>query len=138
MCLEAHICTSEAEGFKSSFYRICDNTSLSLDKPATDSSVLGSSSHWDSIGTYRHIKRKELEFLRKFVYYLKFYKIGLTLLRPIVIYASETCVLKEAIIQKLLVFEKKILRRIFGPTKENQIWIVKTNEELDKQKKKKI
>ena len=47
-------------------------------------------------------------------------------------YASETWVLKETIIQKLLVFERKILRRIFGPTKENQIWGVKTNEELDK------
>ena len=47
-------------------------------------------------------------------------------------YASERWVLKEAIIQKLLVFERKILRRIFGPTKENQIWKVKTNEELDK------
>ena len=30
------------------------------------------------------------------------------------------------------VFERKILRRIFGPTKENQIWRIKTNEELDK------
>jgi hypothetical protein len=30
------------------------------------------------------------------------------------------------------VFERKILRRIFGPTKENQIWRVKTSEELDK------
>jgi hypothetical protein len=46
--------------------------------------------------------------------------------------ASETWVLKEAIIQKLLVFERKILRRIFGLTKENQMWRVKTNEELDK------
>jgi hypothetical protein len=41
-------------------------------------------------------------------------------------------VLKETIIQKLLVFERKILRRIFGPAKENQIWGIKTNEELDK------
>jgi len=49
-----------------------------------------------------------------------------------VTYASETWVLKEAMIQKLLAFERKILRRIFGPTKENQIWRVKTNEELDK------
>ena len=47
-------------------------------------------------------------------------------------YASETWVLEGTIIQKLLVFERKILRRIFGPTKENQIWRIKTNEELDK------
>jgi len=32
----------------------------------------------------------------------------------------------------LLVFERKILRRIFGPKKGNQIWRIKTNEELDK------
>jgi len=60
---------------------------------------------------------------------LKLYR---TVIRPVVTHASETWVLKEAIIQKLLVFERKILRRIFGPTKENQIWRVKINEELDK------
>jgi len=49
-----------------------------------------------------------------------------------VTYTSETWVLKGTIIQKLLVFERKILRRIFGPTKENQIWRIKTNKELDK------
>ena len=48
------------------------------------------------------------------------------------LYVSETWMLKETVIQKLLVFERKILRRIFGPTEENQIWRVKTNEELDK------
>jgi hypothetical protein len=48
-----------------------------------------------------------------------------------VTYATETWALKETVIQKLLVFERKILR-IFGPTKENQIWRVRTNEELDK------
>ena len=60
---------------------------------------------------------------------LKLYR---TAIRPIVTYASETWVLKRTIIQKLLVFERKILRRIFGSTKENQIWRVKTNDELDK------
>jgi hypothetical protein len=59
-------------------------------------------------------------------------KIYRTVKRPIVTYASQTWVLKETIIQKLLVFEKKNLRRIFGPTKENQIWRVKTNEESQK------
>jgi hypothetical protein len=34
--------------------------------------------------------------------------------------ASETWVFKETIIQKLLAFEMKILRRIFGPTKETK------------------
>jgi hypothetical protein len=49
-----------------------------------------------------------------------------------VTYASETWVLKENIIKKLLVFERKILRGIFGPMKENQTWRIKSNEELDK------
>jgi len=60
---------------------------------------------------------------------LKLYR---TVIRPIVTYASETWVLKEIMIQKLLVFERKILRRIFGPTKENQTWRIKTDEEMDK------
>jgi hypothetical protein len=49
-----------------------------------------------------------------------------------VTYALETRVLEETVFQKLLVLEKKILRRIFRSTKENQIWRVKTDEELDK------
>jgi len=39
--------------------------------------------------------------------------------------------LKETIINKLLVFERKILRKIFGPNKENGIWRIKTNQELN-------
>jgi len=58
---------------------------------------------------------------------LKLYR---TVIRAIVKYASETWVLKETTIKNLLVFKGKILRRIFGPTKENQIWRIKTNEEL--------
>ena len=60
---------------------------------------------------------------------LKLYR---TIKRPIVTYASETWMLKETTIQKLLVFERKILRRMFVPTNENQIWRIITNEELDK------
>ena len=40
--------------------------------------------------------------------------------------------LKENIIQKLLDFERKILKGIFRITQENQIWRNKNNEELDK------
>jgi hypothetical protein len=35
--------------------------------------------------------------------------------------------------QKLLIYERKILRRIFGPSKNmDGSWSVKTNEELNK------
>jgi hypothetical protein len=34
--------------------------------------------------------------------------------------------------QKLIIFERKILRKTFGPTKElNGLWRIKTNAELD-------
>ena len=46
--------------------------------------------------------------------------------------ACETWVLKETIKNKLVVFERKLLRRIFGPTKERDgTWRIKTNDELD-------
>jgi len=52
--------------------------------------------------------------------------------RPIVIYGCETWVLRESIIQKFSVFERKILRKIFGPTREaNGMWRIKTNKELE-------
>jgi hypothetical protein len=53
--------------------------------------------------------------------------------RPVITHACETWVLKEGIKQKLLEFERKILRRIFGPTKERDgTWRIKTNDELNK------
>jgi hypothetical protein len=49
-----------------------------------------------------------------------------------VTYACETWNLKETIKNKLMVFEMKVLRRIFGPTKERDgTWRIKTNDELD-------
>ena len=48
-------------------------------------------------------------------------------------YGCETWVFKENIIQKLSVFKRKILRRIFGPTrKKDGSWKIKANTELDK------
>ena len=40
-----------------------------------------------------------------------------TLIRPIVTYASETWVLKENMINKLMIFERRVMRKIFGPTR---------------------
>ena len=60
---------------------------------------------------------------------MKLYK---ALIRPVAVYGTECWVLTENIKQKLLVFERKILRRIFGPTqKANGEWKLKTNEELE-------
>jgi len=41
-----------------------------------------------------------------------------TVIRPVVVYGSECWVLTENIKQKLLVFERRSLRRIFGPTQK--------------------
>jgi hypothetical protein len=60
-------------------------------------------------------------------------KIYWALVRPVITHACETWVLKETIKQKLLVFERKTLRRIFGPTKERDgTWRIKRNNELNK------
>jgi hypothetical protein len=58
-------------------------------------------------------------------------KLYYSWIRPIVTYSCKTWILKETIINKLLVFERKILRKIFGPNNENGIWRIKTNQELD-------
>ncbi|PSN44284.1 hypothetical protein C0J52_12965 [Blattella germanica] len=50
-----------------------------------------------------------------------------------VTYACETWTLKKKDIQKLLIFERKILRKIFGPKKcVDGTWIIRTNDELNK------
>jgi hypothetical protein len=59
-------------------------------------------------------------------------KLYSSVIRPIVTYACETWILKEEITHRLMVFERKILRKIFGPTYKNGFWRIKTNQELDK------
>jgi len=59
-------------------------------------------------------------------------KLCFSVIRPVVTDACETWILKESITKRLMVFERKILRKIFGPTYENGFWRIKTNQELDK------
>jgi len=54
-------------------------------------------------------------------------KLYYSVIRPIVTYSCETWILKETITNKLLVFDRKILRKIFGRNNENGIWRIKTN-----------
>jgi len=78
-----------------------------------------------SFGNQRILQSKLISKKTK----MKLYK---ALIRPVAVYGSECWVLTENIKQKLLVFERKILRRIFGPTqKTNGEWRFKTNEELE-------
>jgi hypothetical protein len=54
-----------------------------------------------------------------------------TLIRPVVTYASAPWVLKENEINKLIKFERKIMRKIHGPTRTpDGYWRIKTNQEV--------
>lgn len=57
-------------------------------------------------------------------------KIYKTVIRPILMYGSETWILNKKEEKKLVVFENKVLRKIFGPTKENGEWRIKHNKEI--------
>jgi hypothetical protein len=48
------------------------------------------------------------------------------LIRSVVLYGSESCRDEE----KLRTFERRILRRIYGPACENGVWRIKYNDEL--------
>jgi hypothetical protein len=49
-----------------------------------------------------------------------------SIIRPTVTYVRETWFLKETMKNKLMVFERKVLRKIFGPTKERDgTWRIK-------------
>jgi hypothetical protein len=54
-----------------------------------------------------------------------------TLVRPVVSYGSESWTLTMEEETALVVFERKILRRIYGPVKENESWRIRRNDELE-------
>jgi hypothetical protein len=58
-------------------------------------------------------------------------RLYLTLIRPILTYGAETWAATESELQKLLIFERKILRKIYCPVKHRDNWRIRTNSELD-------
>jgi hypothetical protein len=58
------------------------------------------------------------------------YKIYKTLIRSLVLYGSESWTFTKRDEEKLRIFERRILRRIYGPTCEYGVWRIKYNDEL--------
>jgi len=54
-----------------------------------------------------------------------------TLVRPVVTYGSESWTLTMKEERALAVFEREILREIYGPVKENELWRIRPNDELE-------
>jgi len=52
------------------------------------------------------------------------------IIRSAVTYGAETWTLTSKTEKMLMTWKRKILRKIYGPTKENGQWGIKTNEEL--------
>jgi len=61
-----------------------------------------------------------------------FYK---TLIRPVVSYGAERWTLTKKEEKALLIFERKIFRRIYGTKYENWEWKSRTNRELEEMRK---
>ncbi|PSN43351.1 hypothetical protein C0J52_15555 [Blattella germanica] len=74
-------------------------------------------------GLRKHLKSKLL--LRKTKVLM--YKV---LVKPVLIYGAETWVLSKFDERQLCIFERKILRQIFGPVEENNEWRRRYNHEL--------
>jgi hypothetical protein len=56
----------------------------------------------------------------------------LTIIRPVVMYGSETWPLTKCDENLLRIFDWKILRKIYGPIQEGNIWKIRNNEELQR------
>jgi hypothetical protein len=71
------------------------------------------------------LKNKNTSISRK--HKVIIYKI---LIKPVLMYGVEAWVLSKADELRLRVFERKILRRIYGPICEEAVWRSRYNEEL--------
>jgi hypothetical protein len=58
-------------------------------------------------------------------------KIYKTIIRPVVTYSSETWTLTAKDENNLRIFERHILRKIFGPFNIDNVWRIRNNMEID-------
>jgi hypothetical protein len=59
-------------------------------------------------------------------------KIYKTMIRQVVMYSSETWTSTAKDENNLRIFERQILRKIFGPVNIDNIWTIRNNVEIDK------
>jgi hypothetical protein len=77
-------------------------------------------------GLRKHLQSSHLSRQTKFT-------IHKTLIRPVLLYGSETWVLTKREENQLLVFERKVLRTICGPKIENGVYRRRYNYELERE-----
>jgi len=59
-------------------------------------------------------------------------KIYKTVISPVITYSSETWTLTAKDENNLRIFERQILRKIFGPVNIDNTWRIRNNMEIDK------
>jgi hypothetical protein len=52
------------------------------------------------------------------------------MVKPVVMYRSETRTMTEMDMKRLNTWERKMLRRVYGPAVEQGIWRIRNNQEL--------
>jgi hypothetical protein len=77
-------------------------------------------------GLRKHLQSSHLSRQTKF-------NIHKTLIRPVLLYGSETWVLTKREENQLLLFERKVLRTICGPKIENGVYRRRYNHELERE-----
>ena len=75
-------------------------------------------------GLWRHLKSKNISRKTKCSMYR-------TLIKPVLLYGSESWIVLEKDASLLRVFERKVLRTIFGPINENGVFRRRYNHELE-------
>ena len=58
-------------------------------------------------------------------------KIYKTMIRPVVTYLSQTWTLTAKYENNLRIFERQILKKIFGPVNIDNVWRIRNNMETD-------